>query len=118
MIGVPIVSIYLYYASDETEYILSKRINECKKGEEIQKHIRYFLHFADHRGKERDVDIILKGYVYNHEEGCTESDCPLKDYKKYLDRGHLSEKHDLQNSNISVNKFSQIKSKKLSLQIC
>ena len=93
MVGMPLISIMLYFATDETATVLSKKVNECKKGEEIQKHIRYFLHYADHRGIDRNVDIILKGYIYNHEENCVDNDCPLKEYKKYLDKGHLVEKY-------------------------
>lgn len=66
--------------SDDTMMVVSNNYNQLLKGDEVQKYIRYYLKAVDEKGKTRESDILLKGYIYNHEETCELSDCPLKDY--------------------------------------
>jgi len=68
--------------------LVSKDINEFKSGEEIQRQIISFLILIDERNADREVEIFLKGYVYNHEELCLIEDCPLKAYKHILDKNY------------------------------
>jgi hypothetical protein len=89
--GLPIFITFIIFASDDKLKVLSTKVNEFKKGEEVQRYIRYFLEMVSKRGKDRSVDIHLKGFVYNHEENCTISDCPLKKFKKQLDKSNHKE---------------------------
>ena len=87
--GLPLFNFIIIFTSDDKLDVLSTKVNEFKKGEEVQKYIRYFLEMVGKRGKERSVDIHLKGFVYNHEENCTISDCPLKKFKKLYDKSNI-----------------------------
>jgi hypothetical protein len=89
--GLPVFIAVVILTSDDRLKVLSTKVNEFKKGEEVQRYIRYFLEMVNKRGKERSVDIHLKGFVYNHEENCTISDCPLKKFKKILDKTNHKE---------------------------
>ncbi len=92
MFGCPILVLYFILHSYDDEDILTKNINECKNGNEIRRHIRCVLFLGNYHSG-RKSEILLKGYVYNHEENCTMMDCPLKKYKKYLDQGQQLMKH-------------------------
>src|SRR5690606_13665350 len=86
-VGLPILTVFfIFYSADDSEEIFAQNINESKNGDEIRRHIRLFLKLGDNRN-EKKSEILLKGYVYTHEENCTILDCPLKKYKKYLDQG-------------------------------
>ena len=43
--------------------------------------IRYFLHLVQTKDHDRKNAIILKGYIYHHEDSCPNQDCQLKLYK-------------------------------------
>lgn len=78
--GLPIIVVLLVLLSDDSSYVLSCNINQFQKGEDVQKYIRYFLKSVDNKNKDRNSDMLLKGYIYNHEETCDITDCPLSDY--------------------------------------
>ena len=81
--GLPLVILYLFFKSDDKIYFLSKNINKFQSGEEIEKQMRYFCRLF--HGKHRENEILLKGFIRNHEENCCINDCPLKAVKKLLD---------------------------------
>ena len=89
--GLPLINMIIFFYADDRLKVVSTKLNEFKKGEEVQKYIRYFLDIVVKRGKERSIDIHLKGFIYNHEENCFISDCPLKKFKKYLDKSNYKE---------------------------
>lgn len=99
--GIPLLLLILYLTLDDTLIVLSKKINEFKKGEEVQKYIRYFLHLIKKRRKDRSIDIYIKGFVYTHEENCNISDCPLKKFKRILDRPNSK----LESSNLNITSY-------------
>jgi len=92
------VIVFFLFSSDGSFEMVSKNINEFKTGEEIQRQLRYFLYFVDEKSEEKEIEIFLKGYIYNHEEECLNLDCPLKQYKDMLENinnpmpqiGHIS----------------------------
>ncbi len=43
------------------------------------------MYFVDEKNNEKEIEIFLKGLIYNHEESCLNSDCPLKHYKEFLE---------------------------------
>lgn len=50
-------------------------INNFQKGEEVALQIRYFLHLISTKDTDRRSAIILKGYIYHHEDTCPNADC-------------------------------------------
>ena len=46
--------------------------------------IRYFLHLIHTKEHNRRNAIILKGYIYHHEDSCPIADCQLKLYKNMM----------------------------------
>lgn len=46
--------------------------------------VRYFMNLVQTRETDRRNAIILRGYIYHHEDGCTNSDCCLKQYKRLM----------------------------------
>lgn len=83
--GIPLVICFLVFKGSDIINILSKNINKLQKGEEIEMQMRYFIHLFSVKGKHRENEIFLKGFIRNHEEICEMNDCPLKVVKKLLD---------------------------------
>ena len=46
----------------------------------------YLLELVDKSHNDRKSNILLKGYIYVHEESCTNSECPLKIYLKEIEK--------------------------------
>ena len=83
-LGIPLVILMILSSKDERIKLLLKNINKFQKGEEVQLQIRYYLHLVHTKDTNRNSAIILKGYLYNHVEGCQEPDCCLKTYKSNI----------------------------------
>ena len=96
-IGCPVVSYIILTQKDQRFKELLTNINKFDKGDYVFRQIRYFLELTDKKGKDRQSNILLKGYIYVHEETCTLSDCPLKKYLKE------SEKYEKQSVSVNVN---------------
>jgi len=113
LLGVPLVVLFFFFSSDGSFEMVSKNINEFKTGEEIQRQLRYFMYFVDEKNNEKEIEIFLKGLIYNHEEGCLNHDCPLKSYKEILENlnnpvqqvGHINRN---QNPNIYLYKYANL----------
>jgi len=43
--------------------------------------VRYFLQLVQTKDTDRHSAIILKGYIYHHEDQCSNPECTLKTYK-------------------------------------
>ena len=97
IIGTPIVVFIIVTQKDRRFSLLLQNINKFENGESVFKQIRYFLELVDKKYKDRKSNILLKGYIYLHEEYCTLPDCPLK---KYLKECEKSEKTSV---NVNVN---------------
>ena len=82
IIGMPIVVFIIITQKDNRFTLLLQNINKFENGESVFKQIRYFLELVDKKYKDRKSNILLKGYIYLHEEYCTLQDCPLKKYLK------------------------------------
>ncbi len=58
-----------------------KNIDNFQSGDDVAQQIRYFLNLVQTRNEDRKSAIILKGYVYQHEDECPNKECQLKNYK-------------------------------------
>jgi hypothetical protein len=83
--GIPLVIISFVFKRSDIISLLSKNLTKFEKGEEVEKQMRYFIRLFHKKGKHRESEILLKGFIRNHEENCGMSDCPLKEVKKLLD---------------------------------
>jgi len=84
LIGVVLIIIYqVFYKKDYTNLCLIDTQKLMSAEEAITK-INFFLELVDKRNSKESFKIILKGYIFQHEEICEIKDCPLKVYKKKL----------------------------------
>ena len=78
---------YIIITQKDTRFkLLLMNINKFSEGDSVFKQIRYFLELVDKSHKDRKSNILLKGYIYVHEESCTNSECPLKRYLQEIEK--------------------------------
>jgi hypothetical protein len=76
-LGLPLVGVMIVFGKDERIQLLNKNINNFQKGEEMALQIRYFLNLVQTKDTDRRNAIILRGYIYHHEDSCSYPDCCL-----------------------------------------
>ena len=86
IIGGFMVSYIIITQKDERFKLLLMNVNKFSEGDSVFKQIRYFLEIVDKSHNDRKSNILLKGYIYVHEESCTNSECPLKTYLKEIEK--------------------------------
>jgi hypothetical protein len=74
-LGLPLIIGLIIFDRDERVKLLLKNINNFQKGEEVALQIRYFLHLISTKDHDRKNAIILKGYIYHHEDTCPNQEC-------------------------------------------
>lgn len=82
----------IIFDRDERVHLLLKNINNFQKGEEVALQIRYLLQLIHTKDIDRKNAIILKGYIYHHEDSCPNADCQLKQYKNNMITNHKNKK--------------------------
>ena len=85
-IGGFMVSFIIITQKDNRFKLLLMNINKFSDGDYVFKQIRYFLEVVDKSHNDRKSNILLKGYIYVHEESCTNSECPLKRYLQEIEK--------------------------------
>ena len=85
-IGGLLVSYIILTQKDKRFSLLLMNINKFSEGDSVFKQIRYFLELVDKSHNDRKSNILLKGYIYVHEENCTNSECPLKRYLQEIEK--------------------------------
>jgi len=80
LMGVPLVILLLFTKGDPRKEMLLKPIEDYDNGEQWYIKLRYYISFIQRKEMNRDVSVQLKGFIYNHEEKCTITNCPLKAY--------------------------------------
>ena len=85
-IGGFMISYIILTQKDKRFKLLLMNINKFSEGDSVFKQIRYFLELVDKSNKDRKSNILLKGYIYVHEENCTNSECPLKRYLQEIEK--------------------------------
>ncbi len=85
-IGGLLVCYIILTQKDKRFSLLLMNINKFSEGDSVFKQIRYFLELVDKSHNDRKSNILLKGYIYVHEENCTNSECPLKRYLQEIER--------------------------------
>ena len=85
-IGGVMVTYIIITQKDQRFNLLLMNINKFSEGGSVFKQLRYFLELVDKSHKDRRSNILLKGYIYVHEESCTNSECPLKRYLQEIQK--------------------------------
>ena len=85
-IGGFMVSYIILTQKDQRFKLLLMNVNKFSEGDSVFKQIRYFLELVDKSHNDRKSNILLKGYIYVHEESCTNSECPLKRYLQEIEK--------------------------------
>ena len=83
-LGLPLVGLMEAYRKDDRVALLNKNINSFQRGEEVALQIRYYLNLVMTRDTDRRNAIILRGYIYHHEDQCSYSECCLGQYKRLM----------------------------------
>lgn len=68
----------MLYQKDSKVTLLMKNTNSFQKSEDAILYIRYLIHLINTKEIDRNNDIILKGYVFHHEDLCPNEQCFLK----------------------------------------
>ena len=63
---------------------------QIQKGELCQKKNFFYLHIIESKDVDRYSAIILKGYINHHSEICLVESCPIKAFKKQLQKERLN----------------------------
>lgn len=80
LFGIPLISLLIIVYSDNKIKILQKKLSHFQKGEDIQLHIRYFVKLVEEKNEDSKSDLLMKGFIFNHEKNCELLDCPINDY--------------------------------------
>ena len=80
-LGAPLIIGLILFETDRRKKLLLKNINNFQNGYEIAIQIRYLIKLILNRETNRKLGIILKGYIYHHEDSCSNPDCNLRKYK-------------------------------------
>ena len=67
-LGLPLVSLLIVYSKDERIKLLNSNIDSFQRGEDLALQIRYFLNLLNTRDSDRRSAIILRGYIFHHED--------------------------------------------------
>lgn len=54
---------------------LMLNVGNFLKGEEVMYQTRYFIELITKKDINRNSDIVLKGYVFQHEDSCPNDQC-------------------------------------------
>lgn len=61
----------MFFTRDARKEMMMINPSTFQQDDEIAKQIRYYLHVLSLRDNgDRNAEIILKGYIYSHEETC------------------------------------------------
>ena len=91
IVGVILYTLYeLFYKDDYAKLLMTKTDSITDFDNVIQK-INFFLELTDKQESNKAYGILLKGYIFHHEETCDKKDCSLKILKN-----QMSEESDLQ----------------------
>ena len=70
--------------------------------EDIKQKINFIMELADKRKTNKAYGILIKGYVFQHEERCEKQDCSLKIVKKLMQEEHnINSTRNLEVGNIA-----------------
>jgi hypothetical protein len=80
----------IFYSPNYNKNFIFSLDNLAKPEQALQR-IIFFLQLIDMRHEHKEFDLLLRGFIFKHEEDCEIKECPLKIYKqKYLDMNEKS----------------------------
>ena len=74
-LGIPLIFALIVFKKDERVDNLMLNVSNFLKGEEVMEQVRYFMQLVSKKDSDRNSDIILKGYVFQHEDSCPNEQC-------------------------------------------
>jgi hypothetical protein len=84
LLGIVLVTIYDIFYKEDYSKLLMVSTQKIVRAEEALRKIKFFLELIDKRNTKKSYRILLKGYVFHHEENCEYKECSLKLYKKKM----------------------------------
>lgn len=91
--GIPLICLFLAFSYNDDTKIISEQLTDESSVAQIENYIRKFCLMIDEKLKgNRIANFQLKGFIYQHEEDCTNSQCPLKEYKFNLENSINNDK--------------------------
>lgn len=88
-LGIPIIGVLVYTRQEDRNKLLLSSETQIAQAELCQKKNFYYLYIIESKEIVRQSQIILKGYVNHHSEVCPYDSCPIKAYKKQMQKDKL-----------------------------
>ena len=77
---VPLVCIIVVTRTSRCRSLLLKPIEDCDSPADWYLKIRYYIEMVQHKEASREAAVQLNGFMFHHEEACTNNNCPIKSY--------------------------------------
>lgn len=74
-LGIPLLLTLIVFRKDERMDKLLLSVGNFLRGEEVMEQVRYFIQLVSKKDTDRNCDIVLKGYVFQHEDSCPNEQC-------------------------------------------
>ncbi len=84
--GFPFVILAIRSLKDHRKAQLMYNVTKFQNGDQFQRQINYYTSLIELRDEDRDASITIKGYVSHHSEFCLLEDCPLRNFKKQMQK--------------------------------
>ena len=84
ILGIFLIIAYVVFFKEDYTKLLMVGTQKIMRAEEAIRKIKILLELIDERKSKKSFGILLKGYIYHHEESCEFKECPLKIYKKRM----------------------------------
>lgn len=108
LVGFFLYTLYeFFYKNDYTNLLMSHTTNIVDADDILQK-INFFLELIDKKDTNKSYGILLKGYIFHHEEVCEKKECPLKIVKKILLDEQNAENKDVNKTALLLSHCNQI----------
>ena len=83
-LGLVLITIYDIFHKEDYTKLLMVNTQKIMRSDEALHKIKFFLELIDKRNTKKSYRILLKGYIFHHEENCEYKECSLKIYKKKM----------------------------------
>ncbi len=109
IMAVPLVAVAVLTRASRKHYLLLKTLDDCDDPADWYLKIRYYIEIVQYKEANREAAVQLSGFMFNHEESCTNVTCPIKTYTNNLIQS-LKEKKKKQQQRANAESFGLLMS--------
>ena len=77
-VGIPIIFLIVITTHKDNIYLIHEEISHLKRPILALKKIQFLIELINKKDVSRKANVLLKGYIYQHESNCSFKNCPLK----------------------------------------